>query len=185
MSRTRTSVGSSNLTWCRLLISGLASVLFWVEPGWAATGGRSLLVVALANPTIAISITSAGGTFSSPGTAAATSLGTFNRYGSAPTGFTIARTTSNFKLSSTIGISVTKTNSTSASYTLTANYTSPVSLIVWQLDAVTLATSPAFATIDAAAAYGSKTLNWTIAIDNTAAAQPSFSKTITLSVLLN
>jgi hypothetical protein len=186
MTTTRNSTdcnGVNVFTWSRFLRIAMTSVLFWAIPAGAATGGRHLVIGVLANPTISISITSAGGTFSSPGTAATTALGTFNRYGAAPTGFTIAGTSSDFTLSSTIGISVTKTNSTSTSYTLAASYTAPVSLIVWKLNAVTLTTT--LGTIDAAAAYGSKSLAWTIAIDNAAAAQASFSKVITFSVVLN
>src|SRR6185369_8539497 len=87
----------------------------------AATSSGTLTVTGTVESSISLTIESAGGTTSGTGTAAATSdLGNISKFGSAPTGFTLARGASNWTLSSTVGVQVVKSNLTSTDYTLTA-----------------------------------------------------------------
>ena len=87
----------------------------------AATSSGTLTVTGTIESSISLTIESAGGTTSGTGTDAATSaLGSISKYGSAPTGFTLARGASNWTLSSTVGVQVDKANLTSTDYTLTA-----------------------------------------------------------------
>src|SRR5215212_8499598 len=102
----------------------------------AQTSSGTLTVTGTIESSISLTIESAGGTTSGTGTAAATSaLGTISKYGSAPTGFTLARGASDWTISSTIGVNVAKANLTSTDYTLTAQLGSaPASGVVWKLN---------------------------------------------------
>src|SRR6185295_6189422 len=94
----------------------------------ADTSSGTLTVTGTVESSINLTIESAGGTTSGTGTAAATSdLGNISKFGSAPTGFTLARGASDWTLSSTIGVQVVKANSISTAYTLNAKLaTAPV-----------------------------------------------------------
>jgi len=71
-------------------------------------------------------------------------LGSISKYGSAPTGFTLARGASNWTLSTTVGAKVDKANLTSTDYTLTAQLGSaPASGVTWKLNGSTLSDSAA------------------------------------------
>jgi predicted secreted protein len=114
----------------------------------------------------------AGGTTSGTGTAAATSaLGSISKYGSAPTGFTLARGASNWTLSSTVGLQVYKANLTSTDYTLTAQLGSaPASGVAWKLNGSTLSDSAA-TTLTSTGTYGSTgSYSWDIVVADSAAA---------------
>src|SRR4051794_26844659 len=102
----------------------------------AATSSGTLTVTGTIDSSISLTIESAGGTTSGTGTAAATSaLGSISKYGSAPTGFTLARGASNWTLSSTVGVQVDKANLTSTDYTLTAQLGSaPARGVTWKLN---------------------------------------------------
>src|SRR5947199_4726014 len=106
----------------------------------AATSSGTLTVTGTVESSISLTVESAGGTTSGTGTAAATSaLGSISKYGSAPTGFTLARGASNWTLSSTVGVQVDKANLTSTDYTLTAQLGSaPASGVTWKLNSSTL-----------------------------------------------
>src|SRR5436305_11084731 len=106
----------------------------------AATSSATLTVTGTIESSISITVESAGGTTSGLGTAAATSaLGSISKYGSAPTGFTLARGASNWTISSTIGVNVDKANLTSTDYTLTAQLGSaPATGVAWKLNGSTL-----------------------------------------------
>src|SRR5690349_24985838 len=103
------------------IIVAAAITLLTASVASAATSSGTLTVTGTVASSINLTIQSAGGTTSGTGTSAATSdLGSISKYGSAPTGFTLARGASNWTLSSTVGIKVDKANLTSTDYTLTA-----------------------------------------------------------------
>ena len=138
----------------------------------AATSNGTLTVTGTVTSSIDLTIESAGGTTSGTGTAAATSsLGSISKYGSAPTGFTLARGASDWTLSSTVGVKVAKANLTSTDYTLTAQLGSaPATGIVWKLNGSTLSDSAA-ATLTSTGAYASTdSYSWDIVVDDAAAA---------------
>src|SRR6266542_3448810 len=122
----------------------------------AATSSGTLTVTGTVESSISLTIESAGGTTSGTGTAAATSsLGNISKFGSAPTGFTLARGASNWTLSSTVGVQVVKANLTSTDYTLTAQLGSaPASGVVWKLNGSTLSDSGLGTTLTSTGTYG-------------------------------
>lgn len=138
----------------------------------AATSSGTLTVTGTVESSINLTIESAGGTTSGTGTAAATSdLGNISKYGSAPTGFTLARGASDYTLSSTVGVKVDKANLTSTDYTLTAQLGSaPASGIVWKLNGSTLSDSAA-TTLTSTGTYASTgSYSWDIVVADSAAA---------------
>ena len=146
-----------------LTIAGTAS---------AATSSGTLTVTGTVESSINLTVQSAGGTTSGTGTAAATSaLGSISKYGSAPTGFTLARGASNWTLSSTVGVEVDKANLTSTDYTLTAQLGSaPASGVTWKLNGSTLSDSAA-TTLTSTGTYGSTgSYSWDIVVADSAAA---------------
>lgn len=139
---------------------------------FAATSSGTLTVTGTIDSSLSLVVQSAGGTTSGTGTAAATSaLGTISKYGSAPTGFTLARGASNWTLSSTIGVQVDKSNLTSTDYTLTAQLGSaPASGVAWKLNGSTLSDSAA-TTLTSTGTYGSTgSYSWDIVVADSAAA---------------
>ena len=141
----------------------------------AETSSGTLDVTGTVASSINLTIESAGGTTSGTGTAAATSaLGNISKFGSAPTGFTLARGASNWTLSSTVGVKVDKANLTSTDYTLTAQLASaPASGIDWKLNGSTLSDSAA-TTLTSTGTYGSTgSYSWDIVVADSAAAAAS------------
>src|SRR5437764_6368552 len=137
----------------------------------AATSNGTLTATGTVTSAIDLTIESAGGTTSGTGTAAATSsLGSISKYGSAPTGFTLARGASDWTLSSNVGVKVAKANLTSTDYTLTAQLGSaPATGIVWKLNGSTLSDSAA-ATLTSTGAYASTdSYAWDIVVADSAA----------------
>jgi predicted secreted protein len=146
-----------------LTIAGTAS---------ADTSSATLTVTGTVESSISITFESAGGTTSGTGTAAATSaLGSISKFGSAPTGFTLARGASDWTLSSTVGIQVVKANLTSTDYTLVAQLGSaPASGITWKLNGSTLSDSAA-TTLTSTGTYASTgSYSWDIVVADSAAA---------------
>lgn len=138
----------------------------------ADTSSGTLTVTGTVASSINLTIESAGGTTSGTGTAAATSaLGTISKFGSAPTGFTLARGASDWTLSSTVGVKVDKANLTSTDYSLTAQLGSaPATGIVWKLNGSTLSDSVA-STLTSTGTYGSTaSYSWDIVVADSAAA---------------
>jgi len=138
----------------------------------AATSSGTLTVTGTVESSISLTVESAGGTTSGTGTAAATSdLGSISKFGSAPTGFTLARGASDWTLSSTVGVQVVKANLTSTDYTLTAQLGSaPASGIVWKLNGSTLSDSAA-TTLTSTGTYASTgSYSWDIVVADSAAA---------------
>ncbi|MFN7130645.1 MAG: hypothetical protein ACK4N5_01095, partial [Myxococcales bacterium] len=122
-----------------------STLLIGSTSAFAASSEGTLTVTGTVESSISLTIESAGGSFSGAGTSAATSaLGTISKYGSAPTGFTLARGSSDWTLSSTIGVKVEKANSTSTDYTLTCQLgTAPATGITWKVNGSTVSdTSP-------------------------------------------
>lgn len=153
---------------------GIAAAVLIMTTGvaMADTSSGTLTVTGTVASSINLTIESAGGTTSGTGTAAATSaLGTFSKYGSAPTGFTLARGASDYTLSSTVGVKVDKANLTSTDYTLTAQLGSaPSSGVVWKLNGSTLSDASA-TTLTSTGTYGSTgSYSWDIVVADSAAA---------------
>ncbi|HYH08762.1 MAG TPA: hypothetical protein VEK11_17040 [Thermoanaerobaculia bacterium] len=135
----------------------------------AETSSGALTVTGTVASSINLTIESAGGTTGGTGTGAATSaLGNISKFGSAPTGFTLARGASNWTISASVGVKVEKANLTSENYTLTAQLGgAPASGVVWKLNGSTLGTSAT--TLTSTGAYGSTgSYSWDIVVDDTA-----------------
>jgi predicted secreted protein len=148
------------------------AVLGTVGMAQAQTSSGTLTITGTIESSINLTIESAGGTTSGTGTAAATSaLGNISKYGSAPTGFTLARGASDWTLSSTVGVKVDKANLTSTDYTLTAQLGSaPASGLAWKLNGSTLSDSAA-TTLTSTGTYGSTgSYSWDIVVADSAAA---------------
>jgi hypothetical protein len=136
----------------------------------AATSTGSLTVTATVDSSINLTISSAALT-SGTGTAAATAaLGNVSKYGTAPTGFTLARGASNWTLSSSAGVKVDKANLTSTDYTLDAQLGSaPASNVTWKLNGSTLSDSTP-TTLTSTGTYASTgSYSWDIVIGDAAA----------------
>lgn len=150
----------------------LAALMIFAANSFAATTSGTLTVTGTLDSSVTLVVQSAGGTTSGTGTAAATSaLGSISKYGSAPTGFTLARGASNWTLSSTVGVQVDKANLTSTDYTLTAQLGSaPASGVAWKLNGSTLSDSAA-TTLTSTGTYGSTgSYSWDIVVADSAAA---------------
>jgi predicted secreted protein len=139
---------------------------------FAATNSATLTVTGTIDSSISMTVESAGGSTSGTGTAAATSaLGSISKYGSAPTGFTLARGASNWTISSTVGVQVDKANLTSTDYTLDAQLGSaPATGVAWKLNGSTLSDSAA-TTLTSTGTYGSTgSYSWDIVVADSASA---------------
>lgn len=155
-----------------LLTAAAAAACLGSAAASAATSSGTLTVTGTVESSINLTVESAGGTTSGTGTAAATSaLGSISKYGSAPTGFTLARGASNYTLSSTVGVKVDKANLTSTDYTLTAQLGSAAaSGVTWKLNGSTLSDSAA-TTLTSTGTYGSTgSYSWDVVIADSAAA---------------
>jgi predicted secreted protein len=155
-------------------ILAIAAVALLAAAGGAgaATSSGTLTVTGTVESSISLTIESAGGTTSGTGTDAATSaLGSISKFGSAPTGFTLARGASDWTLSSTVGVKVDKANLTSTDYTLTAQLGSaPASGLTWKLNGSTLSDSAA-TTLTSTGTYGSTgSYSWDLVVADSAAA---------------
>lgn len=149
-----------------------AASLLVAASAMADTASGTLTVTGTVASSINLTIESAGGTTSGTGTAAATSdLGSISKYGSAPTGFTLARGASDWTLSSTVGVKVDKANLTSTDYTLTAQLGSaPASGVTWKLNGSSISDSAA-TTLTSTGTYGSTgSYSWDIVVADSAAA---------------
>jgi len=153
-------------------VSVAVMMLAFASVASADTASGTLTVTGTVASSINLTIESAGGTTSGTGTAAATSaLGSVSKYGSAPTGFTMARGGSNWTLSSTVGVQVVKANLTSTDYTLTAQLgTAPATGVAWKLNGSTLSDSAA-TTLTSTGTYASTgNYSWDIVVADSASA---------------
>jgi predicted secreted protein len=156
----------------RALIISLLAVPAIASASELDEASGTMTVTGTVESSISLTIESAGGTTSGTGTAAATSaLGSISKYGSAPTGFTLARGASDWTLSSTVGVKVEKANLMSDDYTLVAQLgASPASGITWKLNGSTLSDS-AGTTLTSTGTYGSTgSYSWDIVVADSAAA---------------
>jgi predicted secreted protein len=136
------------------------------------TSSGTASVTGTVESSISLTVESLGGTTSGTGTAAVTSaLGSMSKFGSAPTGFALARGASDWTLSSTVGVQVAKANLVSTDYTLTAQLGSaPASGVTWKLNGSTLSDS-AGTTLTSTGTYGSTgSYSWDIVVADSAAA---------------
>jgi hypothetical protein len=165
-------VDKKGITVKKLVVLASIIAFGFVGSARAATSSGTLTVTGTIESSIDLTIESAGGTTSGTGTAAATSaLGSIAKFGSAPTGFTLARGASNWTLSSTVGVQVVKANLTSTDYTLTAQLGSaPASGVAWKLNGSTLSDSAA-TTLTSTGTYASTgSYSWDIVVADSAAA---------------
>lgn len=156
----------------RIALTAAAAFVGIASLAHAATSSGTLTVTGTVESSISLTIESAGGTTSGTGTAASTSdLGSISKYGSAPTGFTLARGASNWTISSTVGVMVEKANLTSTDYTLTSQLGSaPASGVAWKLNGSTLSDSAA-TTLTSTGTYASTgSYSWDIVVADSAAA---------------
>lgn len=156
----------------KTLVFAAVALLAAASGAGAATSSGTLTVTGTVESSISLTIESAGGTTSGTGTDAATSaLGSISKFGSAPTGFTLARGASDWTLSSTVGVKVDKANLTSTDYTLTAQLGSaPASGLTWKLNGSTLSDSAA-TTLTSTGTYGSTgSYSWDLVVADSAAA---------------
>jgi hypothetical protein len=164
-----------------------AAMTMFAVAASAETGTGSLTVTGTVASSVSLTIESAGGVTSGTGTNAATSaLGTISKYSNAaPTSFTLARGASDWTLSSTIGVKVSKANLTSTDFTLTASLGSAPALgITWKLNGTTIPNGSA-ATLTATGTYGSSVpYNWDIVVADSAAAA-SIDNTINFTATSN
>src|ERR1043166_9570333 len=154
------------------VVTLVATTMMFAANAVAATASGTLTVTGTLDSSVTLVVQSAGGTTSGTGTAAATSaLGSISKYGSAPTGFTLARGASNWTLSSTVGVQVDKAKLTSPDYPLPAQLGSaPASGIAWKLNGSTLSDSAA-TTLTSTGTYGSTgSYSWDIVVADSAAA---------------
>jgi hypothetical protein len=138
----------------------------------AATSSGTLTITGTIESSITLTVESAGGTTSGTGTAEASSaLGNISKFGSAPTGFTLARGALNWTLSSTVGVKVEKANLTSTDYILTAQLGSaPASGVAWKLNGSTLSDSAA-TTLTSTGTYSSTgSYSWDVVVADSASA---------------
>jgi hypothetical protein len=155
------------------LITAVAVFSFLGTPAFAVEeSAGSLTVSGTIESSISLTIESAGGTASGTGTAAASSaLGSVSKYGSAPTGFTLARGASDWTLSSTVGVQVQKANLTSTDYTLTARLGSaPASGVVWKLNGSTLSDSGDVTLTSSGTYAATGSYSWDIVVADSASA---------------
>jgi hypothetical protein len=155
-----------------LIAASAVAFLAAASSASAVDSSGTLTITGTVESSISLTLESAGGTTSGTGTAAATSaLGSISKYGSAPTGFTLARGASNWTLSSTAGVKVDKANLTSTDYTLTAQLGSaPASGVTWKLNGSTLSDSAA-TTLTSTGTYASTgSYSWDIVVADSAAA---------------
>jgi predicted secreted protein len=156
----------------KVAIAVAVATLAFASIASAETSSGTLTVTGTVESSINLTIQSAGASSGGTGTAAATSaLGSISKFGSAPTGFTLARGASNWTLSSTVGVKVEKANLTSTDYTLVAQLGSaPASGVTWKLNGSTLSDSSG-TTLTSTGTYGSTgSYSWDIVVADSAAA---------------
>lgn len=137
---------------------------------YAANSSGTMTVTGTIDSSISLTIESAGGTTSGTGTASLSSgLGHISKFGTAPTGFSLARGASNWTLSSTVGVKVVKANLTSSDYTLTAQLGgAPASGVTWKLNGSTLSDTAA-TTLTSTGTYASTaSYSWDIVVADSA-----------------
>jgi hypothetical protein len=165
------------------IVLGAAILGFGIvgSAGAQDTATGTLAVTGTVVSSISLTIASAGGSGQSGmGTSAATTgLGSISKFGALPTNFTRTVSATDWTLSSTIGVTVTKANSISTAYTLNAKLsTAPATGVVWKVNAVTLNATTAQA-LTAAGVWGSTpTYAWDLVIDDAVPTASSIANTV-------
>jgi hypothetical protein len=171
----------------RNLLIALAGAFFAVAPLAAATGGRTLVVVVTANSSITVTVPSADGFLTNPGSNASMDFGNAALFQPLPNGFTMTTTSTTFTLGWNFVVLVTKSNLTSANYTLKATAVPNVSFpwATWKIDGVDI-TSPILGTITTTGTYAAnRTCALGIVIQRVARSSSAISDTITLTATGN
>jgi hypothetical protein len=159
----------------------IAVVTFAGSASAQDTATGTLAVTGTVVSSISLSIASAGGSGQSGmGTSAATTgLGNISKFGAIPAGFTRVAGASDWTLSSSVGVTVTKANSASTAYTLNAKLsTAPAAGVVWKVNAFTLNAATVTA-MTAAGVWGSTpTYAWDLVIADSLATASAIDNTI-------
>src|SRR5688572_11029484 len=118
-----------------LAVGFVVATIGFTSAASAATSSGTLTVTGTVDSSVSLTIESAAGTVTGAGTnAASRAIGSISKFGTAPTGFTLAQGASDYTLSAAVGVKVVKANLTSTDYTLTAQLgTAPASGITWKL----------------------------------------------------
>jgi hypothetical protein len=170
-----------------MIIAGFLVVAAFPAMVKADTASGTLTVTGTVASSITLTVESAGGTFTQGGTSAAsTDLGSVSKYGAAPTGFTKTTSSTDWTLSSSVGVKVVKANLASATYILNAKLaTAPAGGVAWSLNGFPLNGSTDVA-MTAVGTYGATpTYAWTIVIPDTVAATSAIDNVIQLSAISN
>jgi hypothetical protein len=170
------------------LAIGFAGALFAAAPLIAATGSRNLVIVVLAPSSITVTIPSADPTLTNPGSNASISVGTPSKFGNSGVGgFTQTKTSTSWTMATNFVVLVTKSNLTSASYTLKAIAVANSSFpwATWKIDGIDI-TSPITGTITTTGTYDvNRTCALSIDIQTVARSSTALSDTITLTATGN
>jgi hypothetical protein len=155
---------------------GIGTSAFATSP----TSSGSLAVSGTVVSSIAFTVEAAGGSTSGLSTnAASTALGSVSKYGSAPTGFTLTPGSSDWTLSSNVGVKVVKANSASATYALTAQLSgAPATGVSWSLNSVALTAATAGSITSTGTYAATPSYAWTIAVTDAAVATTALDNTI-------
>jgi hypothetical protein len=173
-----------------VIITGCFIVAALAVPAFvkADTASGTLTVTGTVASSITLSVESADGTFGGASVDATSDLGTISKYGTAPTGFTIARGATTWTLSAVngVGVRVDKANSASADYTLNAQLaTAPATGVLWKLNGSTLNATTG-TELTASGVYATTgTYSWDIVIPDALANASAIDNVLQFSALAN
>ncbi len=172
------------------LILTIAAAMVLLMPSFASaqTANGILTVTATVQGSISLVFNSdaAGVVLGGSGTNAATlAFGNVSAFGAPPAGVVVTTAANSFTVSSAVDVNVSKTNSASANYKLTAQLGSPDAVNTWQVGGVTV-TNASAATITATGTYAANS-NFPVAITIpfTTASGTLISNTINYSATAN
>lgn len=143
----------------KLLVVTIAAAMVMLMPSFACaqTANGTLTVTATVQGSINLVFNSdaAGVALTGSGTNAATlAFGNVSAYGALSAGVTRVVNANSFTVSSAVDVNVSKTNSASANYTLTAQLGSADAVNTWQVGGITV-TNASAATVTATGGYAS------------------------------
>lgn len=147
------------LVFAALMMSSFAAA----QAGNTASGTLAVTANVTSSISLAFSTSAGGVALTGTSTNAALAFGTVQAFGGTPAqGVTVTNNgTTSFTVSSPVDVTVTKANSTSANYKLTAQLTTADAVNTWTVGSVTV-TSGAAASITTSGTYG--TTNFPVAI---------------------
>jgi hypothetical protein len=151
----------------KLLVLTIAAAAVLLMPTFAsaqtATGTLSVSATVTGSINLVFNSDAAGVALTGSGTNAATlAFGNVSAFGALSAGVGRSTTANSFTVSSAVDVNVTKTNSASANYTLTAQLGAADGVNAWQVGGVTV-TSASAATVTATGAYATNN-NFPVAI---------------------